>query len=62
VTWFQYGGPARVTFDPAGAVAVANGTALFTARFSAPGAYTLVATASDGQLSQRAVVNVDVGR
>lgn len=62
VTWFQYGGPARVTFDPAGAVAVANGTALFTARFSAPGAYTLVATASDGQLSQRTVVNVDVGR
>jgi hypothetical protein len=62
VTWFQYGGPARVTFDPAGAVAVANGTALITARFGAPGAYTLVATASDGQLSQRAVVNVDVGR
>jgi hypothetical protein len=62
VTWFQYGGPARVTFDPAGAVAVANGTALISARFGAPGAYTLVATASDGQLSQRAVVNIDVGR
>ena len=62
VTWFQYGGPARVTFDPAAAVAVANGTALISARFGAPGAYTLVATASDGQLSQRAVVNIDVGR
>ncbi len=62
VTWFQYGGPARVTFDPAGTVAVGNGMALITARFGAPGAYTLVATASDGQLSQRAVVNIDVGR
>jgi hypothetical protein len=51
-----------VTFDPAGAVPVANGTALTTARFAAPGAYTLVATASDGQLSQRAVVSVEVGR
>jgi hypothetical protein len=62
VTWFQYGGPARVTFDPAGPVPVANGTAVTSARFGAPGAYTLVATASDGQLSQRAVLNIDVGK
>jgi len=62
VTWFQYGGPARVTFDPAGPMAVANGTAVTSARFGAPGAYTLVATASDGQLSQRAVLNIDVGK
>jgi hypothetical protein len=60
VAWFQYGGPARVTFDPAGSLAVANGAATTTARFAAPGAYTLVATASDGQLSQRAVVNISV--
>lgn len=62
VTWFQYGGPARVTFDPAGSLAVTGGTATTTARFAAPGAYTLVATANDGQLSQRAVVNVEVAR
>ena len=60
VTWFQYGGPAKATFEPAGSLAVTNGGATTTARFAAPGAYTLVATASDGQLSQRAVVNVSV--
>jgi hypothetical protein len=60
VTWFQYGGPAKVTFEPAGPLAVTNGTATVSARFRAPGAYTLVATASDGQLSQRAVVTVQV--
>jgi hypothetical protein len=60
VTWFQYGGPAKVTFAPAGSLAVTNGAATTTARFAAPGAYTLIATASDGQLSQRAVVNISV--
>jgi hypothetical protein len=58
VTWFQYGGPGKATFEPAGSLAVVNGVATTTARFAAAGAYTLVATASDGQLSQRAVVNV----
>jgi hypothetical protein len=60
VTWFQYGGPAKATFEPAGAIPVTNGTATTRARFAAPGMYTLIATASDGQLSQRAVVNVTV--
>ena len=60
VTWFQYGGPAKVIFEPAGSIAVTQGAATTTARFAAPGAYTLVATASDGQLAQRAVVNVSV--
>ena len=60
VAWFQYGGPAKVTFEPAGSQAVTNGIATTTARFAAPGAYTLVAAASDGQLSQRTVVNVSV--
>jgi len=60
VTWFQYGGPAKVTFEPTGALAVTNGTATASARFRAPGNYTLIATASDGQLSQRAVVAVRV--
>jgi hypothetical protein len=61
VTWFQYGGPARVTFEPSGVLPVSGGTATTIARFAAPGAYTLVATANDGQLSQRAVVTVEVG-
>jgi hypothetical protein len=62
VTWFQYGGPGRVAFEPAGVLPVTSGTATTAARFPVPGAYTLVATASDGQLSQRAMVKVDVGR
>jgi hypothetical protein len=62
VTWFQYGGPGRVAFEPAGVLPVTGGTAATAARFPAPGAYTLVATANDGQLSQRVMVKVDVGQ
>jgi hypothetical protein len=60
VTWFQYRGPARVTFEPAGSIPVTNGSATTTARFEAPGTYTLVATANDGQFSQRTDVTVSV--
>jgi hypothetical protein len=60
VTWFQYGGPAKVTFEPAGPVPVAGGVATTTARFLAPGMYTLVAMASDGQLAQREMLTVEV--
>jgi hypothetical protein len=60
VSWYQYGGPAKVTFEPAGAIPVTNGTATAMARFAAAGSYTLVATANDGQLSQRTTVNVTV--
>jgi hypothetical protein len=60
VTWFQYGGPAKVTFDPAGPIPVAKGTAVARARFDAPGTYRLVATASDGQLSQRTELTITV--
>jgi len=60
VSWFQYGGPAKATFEPAGAIPVTNGTATTKARFAAPGTYTLLATANDGQLSQRTVVVVTV--
>ena len=60
VTWFEYRGPARVTFEPAGSIPVTNGTATSSARFEAPGTYTLVATASDGQLSQRTDVTISV--
>ena len=60
VTWFQYGGPAKVTFEPAGAIPVTNGTAVTTARFGKAGTYTLVATARDGQLSQRTDVSITI--
>jgi hypothetical protein len=60
VAWLQYGGPAKVTFESAGPLAVVNGRATTTARFAAPGTYSLVATANDGQLSQRTVVSVSV--
>jgi hypothetical protein len=60
VRWLQYGGPARVTFSPSGAIPVANDTAAVSAQFTAPGTYKLLATATDGQLSTRADVTVTV--
>ena len=60
VTWMEYRGPAKVTFDPAGASGVANGQAAVTAKFTAPGTYVLRAIASDGALSTRTDVTVTV--
>jgi len=60
VSWFQYGGPAKVTFAPAGAAPVASGAATTTARFTVPGTYVLQATANDGALSKRTLVTVVV--
>jgi hypothetical protein len=60
VRWFEYSGPAKVTFDPPGAIPVTNGSSAVKARFAAPGTYTLVATASDGQLSERTTVTIKV--
>ena len=59
VTWLQYRGPAKVTFETP-VVQVADGKATTTARFSAPGTYTLLATAGDGKLSTRTQVVVAV--
>jgi hypothetical protein len=59
VTWLQYRGPAKVTFETP-VVQVADGKATTTARFSAPGTYTLLATAGDGKLSTRTQVVVTV--
>ena len=53
VTWFEYRGPAKVSFNPAGPIAVNDGKATATARFAAPGKYVLRATANDGALSTR---------
>lgn len=60
VRWFEYRGPAKVAFEPDEAIPVAGGAATVTARFAAPGTYTLVAIANDGQLSQRTTVTVTV--
>ena len=60
VNWFQYGGPAKVTFTSTGPVSVVNGVATMTARFAAPGTYRLVATANDTRLSTKADVTVTV--
>jgi hypothetical protein len=60
VTWLQYGGPAKVTFEPPGPVPVASGMASTQARFTVPGTYMLVVTANDGQLSQRKDLTITV--
>jgi hypothetical protein len=59
VTWLEYRGPAKVTFET-NPIAVAGGKAETRARFSAPGTYTLVALANDGRLSTRGEVVVTV--
>ena len=61
VTWMQLRGPARVVFEPAGFIPVADGKAAATARFTERGTYVLRATASDGSLSTRSDVTVTVG-
>jgi hypothetical protein len=60
VTWFQYGGPAKVTFDDSGAILVSNGQAVTKAHFPQPGVYVLRATANDGELSTTSDITVGV--
>jgi hypothetical protein len=60
VSWMEYRGPAKVTFDAAGPAAVTDGKAATTAHFTEPGTYVLRAIANDGQLSTRADVTVTV--
>jgi hypothetical protein len=60
VTWFEYRGPAKVTFDSTGPILVNNGQAVTTARFAEPGTYVLRAMANDGALSTSAEVTVTV--
>jgi hypothetical protein len=60
VTWIEYRGPAKATFESAGPISVANGQAAAVARFAEPGVYVLLATASDGALSTKAEVTVNV--
>jgi hypothetical protein len=61
VTWLQYSGPAKVTFSHTGAIQVANGQAVTTATFTAPGTYRLIASAADpGRLSTKTDMTVTV--
>ena len=69
VTWFEYRGPAKVTFSPPDPVHVgtpgqpiADGKAQATAQFTEPGTYVLRATADDGGLSTTADVTITVSR
>jgi hypothetical protein len=60
VSWMQYGGPAKVTFEPREPVIVSGGKASASARFPQPGSYILRATANDGELQTTADVTVIV--
>jgi hypothetical protein len=60
VSWLQYGGPAKVTFDSAGPTLVTNGQAVTTARFAEPGTYQLVVLANDRSMTTRIPVTVTV--
>jgi len=60
VKWFEYRGPAKVTFDSAGPIAVSNGRAIVSARFAEPGTYVLRATADDGELTTSTDVTITV--
>jgi hypothetical protein len=61
VTWLQYSGPAKVSFSHTGTIQVANGQAVTTATFAAPGTYKLIASAADaGRLSTKSAVVVSV--
>jgi hypothetical protein len=60
VTWLQYGGPAKVTFDSTSPILVTNGQAVTTARFPQAGTYQLVALANDRAMTTRIPVTVTV--
>ena len=60
VTWFEYGGPAKIVFDPAGPAPVHDGHTETMARFEAPGTYILRATANDGELAKSTDITVTV--
>ncbi|HTA69673.1 MAG TPA: hypothetical protein VK776_15390 [Bryobacteraceae bacterium] len=62
VSWLEYKGPAKVTFDPAGMIMVSGGQAITAAHFAEPGTYVLRATANDGALSTITDITVTVSR
>ncbi len=62
VSWMQYRGPAKAVFEPAGPIPVpgGQGSAATSARFTEPGIYKLVVSASDGAMAQKQEVTVTV--
>jgi hypothetical protein len=60
VTWFEYRGPGKVTFDDTGPILVGNGQAITKAHFPVPGSYVLRATASDGELQTSSDIILNV--
>ncbi len=60
VTWFEYRGPGKVTFDDAGPILVSNGQAVTKVHFTVPGTYVLRATANDGELQTTSDVTINV--
>jgi hypothetical protein len=60
VTWSPYRGPAKVTFDDSGPIAVSGGQAVTNVRFTVPGTYVLRATANDGALSVSSDIAIQV--
>jgi hypothetical protein len=60
VSWLQYGGPAKVTFDSTSPIPVTNGQAVTTARFPQAGTYQLVALANDRAMTTRIPMTVAV--
>jgi len=60
VTWTQYGGPAKVTFETASQIPVADGQAITKATFAKPGTYQLVVSATDRAMTTRIPVTVTV--
>jgi hypothetical protein len=60
VTWFEYRGPGKATFDDAGPILVSNGQAVTKAHFAVPGTYVLRVTANDGELQTTNDVTINV--
>jgi hypothetical protein len=60
VTWFEYRGPGKVTFDAAGPILVSDGQAITQAHFPVQGTYVLRATANDGELSVGSDITIQV--
>jgi hypothetical protein len=62
VSWMQYRGPAKVVFEPATAIPIpgGQGEATTIARFTQPGTYKLVASATDSAMTKKQDVTVTV--
>ncbi len=60
VTWMQYRGPAKVTFENTSPILVADDKAVTRIYFSLPGTYVLRATANDGELSTSSDITFNV--